>query len=109
MMKLTDWMRRASFRIAAPEKLKYNLIVGALALVHSLLIILFGVLRILPLALLNVCSVAVYVSCLISIRKRGMVIYVFCATYLEIIIHSFVVTICIGWQRSEERRVGKEC
>ena len=98
MMKLTDWMRRASFRIAAPEKLKYNLIVGALALVHSLLIILFGVLRILPLALLNVCSVAVYVSCLISIRKRGMVIYVFCATYLEIIIHSFVVTICIGWQ-----------
>lgn len=98
MMKLTDWIKRMAFHVAAPEKLKYNLIVGALALVHGLLLILFGVLRILPLALLNVCSITVYVSCLVLIRKRGMIIYVFCATYLEIIIHSFVVTVCIGWQ-----------
>lgn len=97
-MKLTDWIRRAKLCASSPEKLKYYFIIGPIALVRIVLAILFGVLRIPSMALLNVCSVAVYTGCLAALRRSGRLIYVFYVVYFEIIVHSFLATICVGWR-----------
>ena len=82
------------------ERFKYKLIIYSISMVHIVLLVLFNFLHIWPMVVFNVGSVAVYVKC-ISIIKRGYereIIDVFYLTYWEIIIHSFVATICVGWR-----------
>lgn len=84
-------------RGASSEKFKYNLLICAIAGVHVLLVLMFSFFRILPLIILNLCSVSLYISCLIGIKRNKNLFKMFLATYLEIIVQSFVATICIGW------------
>lgn len=79
------------------DKQKFSVIIYSVALVHFFLSITFGYFRVTPLFIFNVISVLAYLSCTLLIR-RGHFWPVYCITYFEIILHSFVSTICIGWQ-----------
>lgn len=82
------------------EKFKYMFITCAITSVHVFLILIFGLLRVWPLAIFNIGSVCTYVHC-INIIKYGYekdLIKTFYITYIEIIVHSFIATIFVGWQ-----------
>lgn len=82
------------------EKFKYKLIIYAITAVHIFLVGLFSFLRIYPLIIFNIGSVITYLKC-ISIIKYGYeteLIKTFYITYVEIIIHSFVAAIFVGWR-----------
>lgn len=82
------------------EKFKYKLIIYSITMVHVFLVLFFGIMRVWPLAIFNVGSVITYLRC-VNIIKYGYqkeLIKAFYITYLEIIIHSFVATIFVGWQ-----------
>lgn len=98
MMKLLNPIKYVLNHGVSPEKLKYFVTIGSITLVHVILVVMFSILHILPLILLNICSVLLYVSCLLVIKRNGDLLKVFYATYLEIIIQSFVATLCIGWR-----------
>ncbi|MDE7415833.1 MAG: GGDEF domain-containing protein [Lachnospiraceae bacterium] len=99
MKKMNDIKQMLSQQIST-ERFKYKLIIYSITMVHIILFVLFNFLHIWPMVVFNVGSVAVYIKC-IDIIKRGYeheIIKVFYMTYGEIIIHSFVATICIGWR-----------
>lgn len=79
------------------DKQKFSVIIYSVALVHFFLSITFGYFRVTPLFIFNVISVLAYLSCTLLIRREHFWL-VYCITYFEIILHSFVSTICIGWQ-----------
>ncbi|MCM1173925.1 MAG: GGDEF domain-containing protein [Blautia sp.] len=82
------------------DKFKYKLIIYTITAVHIFLVGLFGFLRIYPLIIFNIGSVITYISC-VNIIKYGYekdLIRTFYITYVEIIVHSFVATICVGWR-----------
>lgn len=79
------------------DKQKFRAIIYSVALVHLSLAIIFGYYKVLPLLIFNILSVLTYLSCTVLIRKE-ILLPVYWITYLEIILHSFVSTICIGWQ-----------
>lgn len=79
------------------DKQKYSAIIYSVALVHFFLAFIFGYSKVFPLLVFNVLSVLTYLSCTLLIR-REIFLPVYWITYLEIILHSFVSTICIGWQ-----------
>ena len=79
------------------EKQKFRAIIYSVALVHFFLAFIFGYYKVYPLLIFNVLSVLTYLSCTVLIRKEYL-LPVYWITYLEIILHSFVSTICIGWQ-----------
>lgn len=81
----------------AGESFRYKLIIYSIALVHVFLVLLFWLLHIIPLVVFNIGSVITYLYCAHTIRIRGSLINVFYATYIEIIVHSFIATICVGW------------
>lgn len=83
---------------AASSKFKYSMIICAIGTVHVFLVALFCLLQVVPLILLNVCSVLLYINCLLAIRHDRDPRKVFYAIYLEIIIQSFAATVCIGWR-----------
>lgn len=83
---------------ATSAKFKYSMIICAIGTVHVFLVALFCFLHVTPLILLNICSVLLYINCLLAIRHDRDLRKVFYATYLEIIIQSFAATICIGWR-----------
>lgn len=76
---------------------KFSLIIYSIACVHAFLLCMFIALRILPLSLFNLASVSTYLFAVYWVRReRYLVVYYI--TYFEIILHSFVATLCIGWQ-----------
>lgn len=99
MKNMTDIRRTLRLQISS-DRFKYKLIIYSITMVHVVLFVLFNVLHIWPMVIFNVGSVAVYIKC-IDIIKRGYeseIMKAFYMTYWEIIIHSFVATICVGWQ-----------
>lgn len=99
MKNMNDIRRMLRLQISS-DRFKYKLIIYSITMVHVVLFVLFNVLHIWPMVIFNVGSVAVYIKC-IDIIKRGYeseIMKVFYMTYWEIIIHSFVATICVGWQ-----------
>lgn len=79
---------------------KYKLIIYAITVVHVTLVCIFTALRVWPLVIFNIGSVITYLRC-VYIIKYGYekeLIKVFYITYLEIILHSFVAVIFVGWQ-----------
>lgn len=85
-------------RHMAAESFRYKLIIYSITLVHVLLVMLFLMLHVWPLVIFNLGSVLTYLYCAHIIRIKGSLINVFYTTYVEIILHSFVATICIGWR-----------
>lgn len=79
------------------DKQKFSAIIYSVAMVHIFLACVFWHYRVLPLFIFNVLSVLTYLSCTLLIR-REIFLPVYWVTYLEIILHSFISTICIGWQ-----------
>lgn len=78
------------------EKQKFSVIIYSVALVHFFLFLVFGYFKVYPLFIFNIISVTTYLSSSILIRKDALwpVYYI---TYFEIILHSFVTVIIIGW------------
>lgn len=97
-MKLLKSIKHVLAHSVSSERVKYNVIIGSIALVHVVLVILFSIFQILPLILLNICSVLLYAGCLLVIKRNGKLVGAFYAAYFEIILHSFVATLCIGWR-----------
>lgn len=79
------------------EKQKFSVIIYSVALVHLFLFLVFGYFKVYPLFIFNLISVTLYLSSTLLIRKEHF-IPVYCITYLEIILHSFVTALLIGWQ-----------
>ena len=99
MKNLNDIKQMLSQQVSS-ERFKYKLIIYSIGMVHIVLFVFFLALHIWPKVVFNVGSVAVYMKC-IDIIKRGYeheIIKVFYMTYWEIIIHSFIATICVGWR-----------
>lgn len=99
MKNFTDIQQHIK-KIILSDKFKYELIIYTMTFIHTFLIILFSILWIIPLIIFNIISVILYMRCLgiIKYGYRKELIRVFYLTYFEIIVHSFVTTICIGWQ-----------
>ena len=79
------------------EKLKYSIIIYSVALVHFFLTIIFGYFKVYPLFIFNIISVTIYLSSSLLIRNERL-FPIYWITYLEIILHSFVTTLLIGWR-----------
>lgn len=79
------------------EKQKYSIIIYSVAFVHFFLTIIFGYFKVYPLFIFNIISVTIYLSSSLLIRNDRL-FPIYCITYLEIILHSFVTTLLIGWQ-----------
>lgn len=84
-------------RARITDKQKFSLIIYSVAAVHCFLCCLFGYFKIYPLFIFNIISVITYLSSTLFIR-RDLLWPVYYITYFEIILHSFVTTIIIGWQ-----------
>ncbi|MCM1535958.1 MAG: diguanylate cyclase [Clostridium sp.] len=84
-------------RIRINDKLKFSVIIYSVAAVHIFLSFIFRHFNVLPLFLFNVCSALTYLACSLLVRREHFW-PVYCITYLEIILHSFIATVCIGWQ-----------
>ena len=79
------------------DKQKFSLIIYSVAMVHLFLCFLFGYFKVYPLFIFNIISVIIYLSSTLLIR-RELLWAVYYITYIEIILHSFVTTMIIGWQ-----------
>lgn len=79
------------------DKQKFSVIIYSVAAVHIFLFFVFWRFQIMPLFFFNIFSVLTYLSCSFLIRREHFW-PVYCITYLEIILHSIIATICIGWQ-----------
>ena len=97
-MIIVDPIKNLLKRGAESAKYKFSMIISMIAMVHVCLVVLFCVLRIVPMTVLNMGSVLLYVTCLWAIRHDRDLRGVFYATYLEIIVQSFAATLCIGWR-----------
>lgn len=75
----------------------FSLIIYSVALVHFFLTGLFFYLDIKPLYVFNCISVLTYLFSMRFIKKSQFTV-VYYITYTEIILHSLVATLCIGWQ-----------
>lgn len=95
---LSNYARKiATEKIVLPDKLKYTIIIFSIAGVHTALIFLFLYMQIYPMVIFNIVSVIMYLFCS-QLLIREHYFPVFIMTFLEIIIHSFVTTLFIGWQ-----------
>lgn len=79
------------------DRQKYSVIIFSIALVHFFLTCLFGYFNVFPLFIFNIISVLTYLGCTRLVHQDRF-LQVYYITYLEIVIHSFVATICVGWQ-----------
>ncbi len=79
------------------DRQKYSGSIYSVACVHLFLVVVFLYLNIMPLYLFNIASVITYISAMHWVRREKYLL-VYYITYFEIILHSFVATLCIGWQ-----------
>lgn len=79
------------------DRQKYSLMIYSILFVHFFLTCLFGYFRVLPLFIFNIISVLTYLASIKLIHKDNF-LSVYYITYLEIVLHSFVATICVGWK-----------
>lgn len=86
-----------SGNIKITGRLKFTAIIFSVTMVHLFLTIIFGCLRVTPLFFFNILSVSTYVLCFFMVRK-DIFLPVYYITYLEIILHSLIATLCLGWQ-----------
>lgn len=63
---------------------------------HFALLLFFFIYKIYPMAVINLCSVTLYVFCYLQIQKDKSLFLVFNLAYLEIILHSAIATFLLG-------------
>ena len=79
------------------ERLKYQAISFLIVSVHIMFMVIFFTIGILPLALYNVGAVIFYLTMIYTIGKIRRFFLVFIAVFIEIMLHSALVTFFIGW------------
>lgn len=95
---LSSYARKiASGKLILPDKLKYTIMIFSIAGVHTALILLFCYMQVFPMVIFNIVSVILYLFCSFLIR-RGNYFPVFIVTFTEIILHSFVAALFVGWE-----------
>lgn len=99
MKKLSD-IKQYVLNNISNDRFKYGLMIYATTLVHVILLLLFILLHVYPLVIFNICSVIIYIRCVnaVKIETSENLVKIFYTMYWEIILHSFVATICIGWR-----------
>lgn len=98
MNRFMESIRKKLLNIAnVTDRQKYSLMIYSISLVHFFLTCLFGYFKVLPLFVFNIVSVLTYLSCTRLIRN-DVFLPVYYITYIEIVLHSFVATIFVGWQ-----------
>lgn len=97
-MKNLSGVRNIFRRIVSSEKYKYSCLIYAIASVHVILVALFCYLHIVPLIAFNIFSVLTYMGCARALQYGCKLIWIFYTIYAEIVAHSFISTICIGWR-----------
>lgn len=81
------------------NRLKFHALIGSIASVHVLLLVVFWIFRIMPLFYFNIFSVLTYAFCFWLMRgEREHYLAIYFITYLEVLLHSFAATICLGWK-----------
>lgn len=80
-----------------PDREKYSCMIYCIALIHVLLTCIFFALDVKPLFIFNICSVLSYIYAIYLIHQEAY-LAVYYITYVEIILHSLVATLCVGWQ-----------
>ena len=95
---LSSYARKiATGKIVISDELKYTVMIFSIAGVHTALIFLFYYMQVYPMFFFNIASVTLYISCSFLVR-RNLYLKVFLLTFAEIVLHSFVATLFVGWQ-----------
>lgn len=88
-----------SGKMQITNRLKFRALIGSIAPVHVFLLIVFGVFHVTPMFYFNIFSVLTYAFCFWLMRgEHEHYFAVYCITYIEILLHSFAASICLGWQ-----------
>ena len=78
---------------------KYHALIGSIMPVHVLLLVVFCVFHVTPMFIFNIFSVLTYAFCFWLMRgEREHYLAIYFIAYIEIILHSFAASICIGWE-----------
>ena len=99
MREMTKRERYVYRFLIAMTNNKFQIIIYSVGSVHILLFLLFLYLQVTALYIFNVFSVVTYAFCAYMVqRHQEKLLSVFYVTYLEILLHSFVASLCVGWQ-----------
>lgn len=86
-------------RVPITNRQKFNALAGCIAALHVFWVVLFAMLQVMPLLYFNILSVVTYLFCFILLRRENPhYLVAFFITYIEVVLHSFVATICLGWR-----------
>lgn len=78
---------------------KFHALIGSIVSVHVLLLVVFFVFHVTPMFIFNIFSVLTYAFCFWLMRGgREHYLAIYFITNIEVLLHSFVATLCIGWQ-----------
>lgn len=88
-----------SGKMQITNRLKFHALIGSIAPVHVLLLITFYCFRVMPMFYFNIFSVLTYLVCFWLMRgDREHYLAIYYITYMEVLLHSFAASICVGWQ-----------
>ena len=79
------------------DRQTFSVIMYSVMMVHIFLALVFGHFKVYPLLIFNIISVITYLLSTLLVR-RGLYFTVYCITYFEIILHSYVTMMLVGWQ-----------
>ena len=74
----------------------FKLVISLIIVIHCMIFVEMLCLGIKPMMIYNIFSIIAYLICLYLIEKEYYN-YVFFFAYLEIILHSYMAAVCIGW------------
>ena len=78
---------------------QYHVLIGSILPVHVFLLVIFYTFHVTPMFIFNIFSVLTYVFCFWLMHgDREYYLAIFFIAYIEIILHSFAASICVGWQ-----------
>lgn len=88
-----------SGKLQITNRLKFHILIGSIASVHVFLLAIFCAFHITPLFIFNIFSVLTYILCFwLMWGEREHYLTIYYITYIEVILHSFAATICLGWK-----------
>lgn len=88
-----------SGKMQITNRLKFHALIGSIASVHVFLLVVFFIFRIMPLFYFNIFSVLTYTFCFwLMWGEREHYLAIYFITYMEVLLHSFAASICLGWQ-----------
>lgn len=88
-----------SGKMQITNRLKFHALIGSIASVHVLLLIVFLIFRVMPMFYFNIFSVLTYAFCFWLMRgEREHYLAIYFITYMEVLLHSFAASICVGWR-----------